>query len=230
MKRYVCGICGYIYDEAQGIPNAGIAPGTRWEDLPAGWKCPLCGAAKELFREADAPEKTAAPKAVTAERKPAGEEPSDRKELTSLEMSALCSNLARGCEKQYKAPEAALFTELAQYYKAAAAPAEAPDPEKLLALINQDLEQGIPEARAASETGTRDRGALRALTWSEKVTRIQKSLLERWQKEGDAMFENTGVWVCTICGFIYIGSEPPALCPVCKVPGWKFEKAEGRKQ
>ena len=77
MKRYVCGICGYIYDEAQGIPNAGIAPGTRWEDLPAGWKCPLCGAAKELFREADAPEQTAAPKAGTAERKPAGEEPSD---------------------------------------------------------------------------------------------------------------------------------------------------------
>ena len=57
---------------------------------------------------------------------------------------------------------------------------------------------------------------------------VEQSLLERWQKEGAAMLANTGVWVCTICGFIYIGSEPPALCPVCKVPSWKFEKVEGR--
>jgi rubrerythrin len=199
----------------------GIAPGTKWEDLPAGWKCPLCGASKSEFREAGAPAAAPAPvKSMDA--------PDDLKELTALEMSALCSNLARGCEKQYKAEESALFTQLAQYFKAAAAPAEEPDMAKLLALIEQDLAEGFPAANAAAGAEPRDRGALRALTWSEKVTRIQKSLLERWQKEGDAMLANTGVWVCTICGFIYIGSEPPALCPVCKVPSWKFEKVEGR--
>jgi rubredoxin len=221
MKQYICSVCGYVYDEAKGIPASGIAPGTKWEDLPAGWKCPLCGASKSEFREAGAPAAAPAPvKSMDA--------PDDLKELTALEMSALCSNLARGCEKQYKAEESALFTQLAQYFKAAAAPAEEPDMAKLLALIEQDLAEGFPAANAAAGAEPRDRGALRALTWSEKVTRIQKSLLERWQKEGDAMLANTGVWVCTICGFIYIGSEPPALCPVCKVPSWKFEKVEGR--
>ncbi|MGI6498758.1 MAG: rubredoxin [Oscillospiraceae bacterium] len=221
MRQFVCNVCGFIYDEAGGIPDAGIAPGTKWEDLPADWKCPLCGASKSEFREAGAP--AAAPKTVKAI-----EVSADLKELTPMEMSALCSNLARGCEKQYREEEAALFTELARYFKAASAPAKDPDMAKLLELINRDLDEGFPAARAAAEASPRDRGALRALTWSEKVTRIQTSLLERWQKEGDAMLANTGVWVCTICGFIYIGNEPPALCPVCKVPGWKFEKTEGR--
>lgn len=49
VKKYVCSICGYVYDEAAGIPAAGIGPGTRWEDLPEGWVCPLCGASKDLF-------------------------------------------------------------------------------------------------------------------------------------------------------------------------------------
>jgi rubredoxin len=223
MKQYVCGICGYVYDEAKGIPDAGIAPGTKWEELPADWKCPLCGASKDQFREVGAP---AAPAGTAAVK--TMESPSDLKELTPLEMSALCSNLARGCEKQYKAEEASLFTELAKYFKAASPKAEDPSMDGLLELIDRDLNEGFAAANAAAGAGTRDRGALRALTWSEKVTRIQKSLLERWQKEGSQMLENTGVWVCTICGFIYIGNEPPVLCPVCKVPSWKFEKIEGR--
>lgn len=49
MKRYMCVICGYIYDEAKGIPGENIAPGTRWEDVPPTWRCPDCGAAKEEF-------------------------------------------------------------------------------------------------------------------------------------------------------------------------------------
>ena len=221
MKQFVCNVCGFVYDEAKGIPNSGIAAGTKWEDLPADWTCPLCGASKSEFRAAD--EAKPAPKAVAVM-----EVPAELKELSPLEMSALCSNLARGCEKQYKEEEAALFTELAAYFKVASPPAEAPDMAKLLNLINKDLESGFPAAHAAAEAAPRDRGALRALTWSEKVSRIQKSLLERWQKEGEAMLENSGVWVCTICGFIYIGNEPPELCPVCKVPSWKFETVAGR--
>jgi rubredoxin len=48
-KTYMCLICGYIYDEAAGVPDEGIAPGTRWEDVPMNWTCPECGARKEDF-------------------------------------------------------------------------------------------------------------------------------------------------------------------------------------
>jgi rubredoxin len=48
-KTWMCLICGYIYDEAAGVPDEGIAPGTRWEDVPMNWTCPECGARKEDF-------------------------------------------------------------------------------------------------------------------------------------------------------------------------------------
>lgn len=48
-RKYVCVVCGYIYDEAEGDPDAGIAPGTRWEDVPEDWVCPDCGASKDDF-------------------------------------------------------------------------------------------------------------------------------------------------------------------------------------
>ena len=51
MKRYVCDVCGYVYDEAQGDPDNGIAPGTRFEDLPDDFVCPLCGVGKDPFSE-----------------------------------------------------------------------------------------------------------------------------------------------------------------------------------
>lgn len=47
--KYVCNLCGYVYDEAAGDPDNGIAPGTKWEDIPEDWTCPLCGAGKEEF-------------------------------------------------------------------------------------------------------------------------------------------------------------------------------------
>ena len=49
MKKYVCEVCGYVYDEAAGDPDNGIAPGTAFEDLPEDWACPLCGADKTQF-------------------------------------------------------------------------------------------------------------------------------------------------------------------------------------
>lgn len=49
MKTYMCVICGYIYDESKGVPDEGIAAGTRWEDVPINWKCPDCAAGKEDF-------------------------------------------------------------------------------------------------------------------------------------------------------------------------------------
>jgi rubredoxin len=48
-RTWMCLICGYVYDEAAGAPDEGIAPGTRWEDVPMNWTCPECGARKEDF-------------------------------------------------------------------------------------------------------------------------------------------------------------------------------------
>ena len=48
-KTWMCLICGFIYDERLGLPEEGIAPGTRWEDVPLNWVCPECGAGKTDF-------------------------------------------------------------------------------------------------------------------------------------------------------------------------------------
>lgn len=217
MAKYVCSVCGYIYEEAKGSPPE-IASGTLWTNLPDDWVCPLCGAGKEEFKNEDQPARQVKVPLEVIEMS------EDIKELSTLEMSILCSNLARGCEKQYKLEEAQGFRKLEKYFKEVSPPAKEANFEKLLSLIEKDLEEIIPATNAAAVD---DRGALRALVWSEKVTRILKSLLTRYEKEGASMIENTGVYVCTICGFIYLGDDLPDVCPVCKVPNWKFEKIEG---
>ena len=52
MKKFVCDLCGYIYDEAAGAPDEGVTPGTLWADVPDSFVCPLCGADKSQFSEA----------------------------------------------------------------------------------------------------------------------------------------------------------------------------------
>ncbi len=49
MKKYICEVCGWIYDEATGWPDDGIEAGTKWEDIPDDWMCPDCGVTKEDF-------------------------------------------------------------------------------------------------------------------------------------------------------------------------------------
>lgn len=210
--RYVCTICGYIYDEAkEGVPFA---------QLPDTWVCPLCGAAKSAF----VPE--AAQPAAPAPRKPVVIDP-DAQKLSPGAMAALFSNLARGCEKQYKPKEQALFLEIADYF-AAAAPEVSDADEKLIAqLVQTDLTEHYPNLTTAA-VEAQDRGTQRICVWGEKVTRMVQSLLARYEKEGEAFLEENDVWVCTVCGFIYVGKSAPALCPVCKVPDWKFEKIERR--
>lgn len=51
--KYVCDVCGWVYDEELGVPDDGIAPGTKFEDLPDDFACPLCGVGKEQFSKAD---------------------------------------------------------------------------------------------------------------------------------------------------------------------------------
>lgn len=210
MKQYVCSICGYVYDEAAGGP---------WEALSEDWKCPLCGADKSAFREKAA---LAKPEAVSTPDKPHVE-----KELSAMEMSVICSNLARGCEKQYLPQQAEDFRKLAEFFRFKAKPVQEARTQKLLELIEHDLSVGYPYGNAVSSEKP-DRGALRCQVWSEKVTRMLQSLLKRYESEGEKVLENTGVWVCTVCGFVYVGDAAPELCPVCKVPSWKFEKVEGR--
>ena len=53
MDKYVCTLCGYVYDTAQGDPDNGVAPGTAFKDLPDDWECPVCGASKEDFEKED---------------------------------------------------------------------------------------------------------------------------------------------------------------------------------
>ncbi|ODB84202.1 rubredoxin [Candidatus Thiodiazotropha endoloripes] len=49
MKKYQCIVCGFIYDEAEGLPEEGIAAGTRWREIPDDWECPECGVSKADF-------------------------------------------------------------------------------------------------------------------------------------------------------------------------------------
>jgi rubredoxin len=49
VTKWICDVCGYVYDEALGIPEEGIAPGTRLQDLPDDWFCPECGVGKNDF-------------------------------------------------------------------------------------------------------------------------------------------------------------------------------------
>lgn len=208
MKQYVCGICGYIHDEAVG---------GKWENLPADWKCPVCKAGKDAFKPKE--EKTASQEVL--------EKPHVDKELSPMEMSIICSNLARGCEKQYLPEQEKAFRQLADFFKSKAEPMPSAGVQELLKQLEQDLNVGYPYANATASEKP-DRGALRCQVWSERVTRMLQSLLTRYAAEGDRMLENTGVYVCSICGFVYVGDAAPEMCPVCKVPSWKFDKMEGR--
>ena len=210
--QYVCPICGYVYDEAKEK--------TPFEKLPEDWVCPLCGAAKSLFiiKQDAAPVKRELPPIHMDE---------EFLHFTAGELAALCSNLARGCEKQYKAKESEMFKELAEYW--AAVTPEVPDASlnTMEEMLQDDLNNGYPALRQAA-LNEGDRGVQRICVWGEKVTNSLYSLLQRFQKSGEALLADTSVWVCSVCGFIYLGDKPPQLCPVCKVPAWKFEEIKGR--
>ena len=209
--KYICQICGYVYDDAkEKVP---------FEELPDDWKCPLCGAAKSDFKpEANGDEK----KVVTAIE----QVEADLEKLSAGQLAALCSNLARGCEKQYKQEEADLFKQLADYFTAVVPAVNDASVEKLAKELQTDADN-YAAVRATADANA-DRGAARVCVWGEKVTRMLSSLVNRYLNEGEAMLKDTNIWVCTTCGFVYIGDTPPELCPVCKVPNWKFEKIEGR--
>ena len=214
--RYVCQICGYVYDDdREKIPFAA---------LPDDWRCPVCKASKADFKPEAAP--AASPAQQEAESTLYEADDADLQKLSYGQLAALFSNLARGSEKQYKPEAAALYAQLAEWFADRAQAQADAGTEKLERLLQSDV-AAYPGVRAAADAAG-DRGAARSTVWGEKVTRMLLSLVSRYREEGEAMLTGMEVWVCTACGFVYIGQEPPALCPVCKVPAWKFEKAEGR--
>ena len=208
--KYVCPVCGYVYDEEK--------EGTPFADLPESWVCPLCRAPKSSFR----PEKGAEP--------PAGAPAADfamgeAEKLSWGQMAALCTDLGRACEKQGKTEQAAKLSMLAERFTALVPPEPGASPERLEALLGEEI-AAYPAVRGAVDARG-DRGAARALVWGEKADRMLAILLERYRDQGESMLEGTGVWLCTACGFVYVGDAPPEQCPVCRVPAWKFEKVEG---
>lgn len=205
MKKYVCTVCGYIHNG----------------ELPDDFVCPVCGAGKDAFKEV-----------VEGAAADVVEKPQDTldKELSAMEMSIICSNLARGCEKQYMPAEAEKFASLGEFFrKKAGNISEGKGLAAISALLKEDIDKNYPYAHSVADS-VGDRGAKRSLVWSEKVTRMLQSILARYEKEGDNMLEHSGVYLCSICGFVYVGEKAPDLCPVCKVPSWKFEQLKGRAE
>jgi rubredoxin len=220
MRKFKCTICGYVYDEAAGIPEKGIAPGTKWEDIPDDFACPVCTAPKSVFKLLEKTGQISV--AVDTDNIPV----SNVKEMSAGEISAICSSLAKGCEKQRLMTEMEAFYKLADYYKS-----KTVENNKTLSdimkILDDDLSNGFSAANTAAKADY-DRGALRSLVWSEKVSVMIKTLLDRFAKEGDAMLRDAKIYVCDICGFIYIGDAPPEICPVCKVPHYKILQVERR--
>jgi len=217
LSVYICTVCGYDYDEAAGDPRHGIPPGTRWEDVPADWVCPVCGADKSMFENQGGKAETPAPAPMAA---PAGQA-APQQGADAKRLSATASNLARAAQKQHRAGMADLFTQLADFFDGQSSPAG--DWQTAADLLKEDLAGRYPAAFAAARADG-DRGALRALNWGEKVGKIQANLLKRYNKEGDAAFEGSAFFVCEACGFIFVGEQAPEICPVCKVPRFKFAR------
>ena len=210
--KYRCTICGHIYDEEKEK--------TLFKDLPDDWKCPLCGALKSDF----VPVEDAKAKKMISEPV---EDFEDMEGLTVSQMSALCSNLARGCEKQYRFDDMRSFTELAEYFGSISPAVNDGKVEDIASRIMSDVNENYPGAVEVCSQEA-DRGAWRICVWGEKVTRMLNSLVKRYLEEGEDMLKDTQIWVCTICGFVYVGDLPPEMCPVCKVPSWKFQKMEAK--
>jgi len=138
------------------------------------------------------------------------------RELMPGELSALFSNLSKGCEKQYRPEEAELFLQLSNFYEAKCEPVSDESLEDLVQLVNEDLANRYLLSYEIT-TEASDRGALRALVWGEKVTKILTSIFGRYEKLQDALLDHKHIYVCEICGFVYIGDKLPELCPICKV-------------
>lgn len=210
MKKYRCKICDYIYDDAKEE--------VKFENLPDSWICPLCGAPKNLFEEIKEEHENIKNNAVEKE-----DTHEDLRELSDEEVAYICLNLAKGCEKQYLEEEQNLFKEIANSYLKKISTKEG-SLNDVKNLIKQDT--SLLENAMATANQYQDRGAKRVINWASKTTNLISSILERYEKEGTDFIKKNKIWVCDICGFIYIGEKAPETCPICKVPSFKILEVE----
>ena len=211
MKKYRCTICGHIYDEAK--------EGVKFTDLPDDWKCPLCGAPKNLFEEVIEEPTKVEEKVVSIAENENIETDEDLRELSNAEIAYICSNLAKAAEKEYKEDEQNLFLELSKHYESLIETQNG-NMSDIKSLVNED--NTLFQNAFAVADKYNDRGSKRVLTWASKTTNIIKSLLDNYEQKGIDYLKNAKIWVCDICGFVYIGDNPPAVCPICKVPSLKI--------
>lgn len=207
MAKYVCQVCGFIYDEEKRNPVV------LWNQLPDDWVCPVCKASRSAFKKLESQTHQAIERKAIVH------------DWTALEISLLLSNLEKGCEKQYLTHEQELFHQLADYYQHLDDEYVIQSFEDMQLFIDEDLNQNYPLAHKDSDDW-HDRGAKRALVWSEKSTNMIASILARYQQEQTNITNDTKVFVCEICGFIAIGDEAPEICPVCKVPRLKIHEVK----
>jgi len=133
-------------------------------------------------------------------------------------LTAVFSNLAKASTKQQLHESAGYLTDLAEKFTAAAAGG---DLSSLKDQLVVDLDSWYPSLTTAG-TDLRDRGVLRALKWGEKVTKAQRALIDRYAAKGEALLADSDLYVCEACGFIFVGTEAPDICPVCKAPSVRF--------
>ncbi len=94
-------------------------------------------------------------------------------------------------------------------------------------MVESDL-SAFTNAKAIAQENE-DRGALRALVWNEKVTKILSSAIKRYDGDNLSKLQDVNIYVCEICGFVSFGKEKPDICPVCKVPKLKITEIKRRK-
>ncbi len=133
---------------------------------------------------------------------------------------AICSNLAKACEKQTRSEQASLLKEVESFFQKRV---KVDEKKELTSMIEDDLTDGYEKVWNLGEK-QEERGALRCVTWGKKVTAIQKSVLSRYEKQGASLLEGNNLFVCDACGFIAIGKDFPVVCPICKAPTSRFVK------
>ena len=152
MKEYICSVCGYVH-KTDG-------------ELPDDFKCPICGAGKDAFKlKEDAADRTESNL----------EKPHFEKELSPMEMSIICSNLSRGCEKQYMSKESENFRKLAEFFRSKAEPVSEVSTEKLLELLTIMLDCFY--GHNLSHVGSTGRVTYHACTSADKNYRGVSELL-----------------------------------------------------
>ena len=228
MKKYICTICKYEYDPAQGDPTQGIAPGTPFEALPADWKCPRCKQGKEKFEPIE--EVKSNPYAGTQTEKNlhaafAGESEARNK----------YTYFASKAKKEGYEQIAALFLQTAENEKEHAKlwfkelNGIGDTAENLAAAAAgenyewTDMYEGFArtaEAEGFTELAAKFRG----------VAAIEKHHEERYRAllhnvEAKEVFAKSEVkvWECRNCGHIVVGTKAPEVCPVCNHPQAYFE-------